>query len=1277
MLFDKKVKPGEYIIEKEGANTILKINYDGYPFVPSVEDSDSTMAKVVDILVESPGVNTIIFTQRRNYVYNYEQTNILNEIAGLYNYLTKQKKILSLSFFDQTESFQFYSDGWREALNFIVHNLLKSDPIGAYVELKRVVREERIKIRKTESLEEVHARSAYIETINYLIKLLDGTTLISGIRNSLAGHIVGSRGIYRTVFKPEIGPDFVFTRLMADIPLHAEEIDAYSLDSGTDVTIYRIPNDIKYYYHLSPPEFKISEEKYVLLDLARNSMLEYKPKKEEFTDPEKMRRTFFNIGKDMIGELAEHRGYDLSYADIEELAHILVRYTVGFGFVELLLKDKNIQDINVNGPIGETPLFIVHAEFDECTTNIIPAREDGESWATKFRIISGRPLDEANPVLDTELILPYARARVAAMGRPLNPTGLAFAFRRHRDNPWTYPLFISNRMMGPYAAGLLNFLVDGGRSMLFAGTRGSGKTSLLGSTLVELMRKHRIITVEDSVTGDSSILIKEGKRTKRTTIGKLIDSLIEKYGCWYNLSGCEILGNDDSIKILSMDKKGKIAFKNVSKFIRHKTTKPIYKIITRTGREINVTGDHSLFGLEDNAHIGEIKVDSLKKGDFIAAAGKFSFNNKESDYINLLDYLDKLEKGYFEGQGVKELFDKYSYEIKQLGIEYGHNRSLRALWKRKGVIPIKIIKDLVSFGHDISVLKNSYFKANKNSGNIPVMIELDVDMLAFVGLWIADGCYDKNSVILSVVEEENRAVAYNLSKKYGFNVKMHSDTFSLMLNSSTLKKIMRDVLDLKGNAYTKIIPGWVFNLSDAQISYVLRGLFSGDGSVTDKGINMSLSSLNLLRDVQTLLLGYGIIFRIGNLGKDKTYSANISALKYWKTFNEKIGFLPNYKKDKLTSICSKISTHDITNVIPFSLETKKKFKNIFSKFNSYDYVNRNNNIGREKLGSLLVSTKNNDELIENLRNLSVSNVFWDQIRSIEVITDFHDYVYDLSVPDNESFVCNNIVAHNTQEIPVDYLRKIGYNIQSMKVRSALTKGGSEVGADEGIRTSLRFGDSSLIVGEIRSIESKALYEAMRVGALANLVAGTIHGASPYAVYDRVVNDLEVPKTSFKATDIIVISNPVKTSGGLHKQRRVLQITEVRKHWEDDPLRENGFVDLMKYDVKEDLLKPTEALLQGDSDILKSIASQVKEFVGNWDAVLENIQLRANIKRTLVETANKTGNYQLLEADFVVRSNDSFHQLMDNTREETGNLDSKRIFFEWNNWLKKEVKNFKT
>src|SRR3989344_151600 len=114
MLFDKNVKPGGYEVVKEGANNVLRVNYNEYSQVPSIEDSAVTMAKVVDMLVEVPGVNMIVFSQRRNYTYGYEQTDILNEIASLYSYLTKQKRILTLSLFDQTEAFRIHSQEWGE-----------------------------------------------------------------------------------------------------------------------------------------------------------------------------------------------------------------------------------------------------------------------------------------------------------------------------------------------------------------------------------------------------------------------------------------------------------------------------------------------------------------------------------------------------------------------------------------------------------------------------------------------------------------------------------------------------------------------------------------------------------------------------------------------------------------------------------------------------------------------------------------------------------------------------------------------------------------------------------------------------------------------------------------------------------------------------------------------------------------------------------------------------------------------------------------------------------
>jgi type IV secretory pathway ATPase VirB11/archaellum biosynthesis ATPase len=54
-------------------------------------------------------------------------------------------------------------------------------------------------------------------------------------------------------------------------------------------------------------------------------------------------------------------------------------------------------------------------------------------------------------------------------------------------------------MINPFAAGLLSFLIDGSRTMLVAGTRSSGKTSMLGALMQEISKSSRIIVIEDSL----------------------------------------------------------------------------------------------------------------------------------------------------------------------------------------------------------------------------------------------------------------------------------------------------------------------------------------------------------------------------------------------------------------------------------------------------------------------------------------------------------------------------------------------------------------------------------------------------------------------------------------------------------------------------------------------------------------------------------------------------------------------------------------------------------
>ena len=219
-------------------------------------------------------------------------------------------------------------------------------------------------------------------------------------------------------------------------------------------------------------------------------------------------------------------------------------------------------------------------------------------------------------------------------------------------------------------------------------------------------------------------------------------------------------------------------------------------------------------------------------------------------------------------------------------------------------------------------------------------------------------------------------------------------------------------------------------------------------------------------------------------------------------------------------------------------------------------------------------------------------------------------------------------------------------------------------------TALRLGDSALVIGEVRSREALALYEAMRIGALANVVMGTIHGDSAYGVFDRVVNDLGVPPTSFKATDMILIANMLKSPDGLKSFRRCVELTEVRKHWKNDPAEEGGFVNLLDYSAKDDVLKPSKTLLMGESAVLNDIAQRVREWKGNWDAVWNNIKLRGKIMQTIVDYANVNNRLDLLEANNIIASNSHFHIISSEVKEELGALDSTLIYDRWLQWLRK-------
>ena len=107
--------------------------------------------------------------------------------------------------------------------------------------------------------------------------------------------------------------------------------------------------------------------------------------------------------------------------------------------------------------------------------------------------------------------------------------------------------------------------------------------------------------------------------------------------------------------------------------------------------------------------------------------------------------------------------------------------------------------------------------------------------------------------------------------------------------------------------------------------------------------------------------------------------------------------------------------------------------------------------------------------------------------------------------------------------------------------------------------------------------------------------------------------------------------------------------------------------------KKDTLEPTDELITGDSEILKAIAGNVRDWAGNWDAVWENIQLRAKVKEMLVKVAEEMKRPDVIEAPFVIRSNDAFHRISEKIKAKSGKIDNKQIFFDWNEGLQRSLR----
>ncbi|MDO8436252.1 MAG: DNA gyrase subunit A [bacterium] len=232
-------------------------------------------------------------------------------------------------------------------------------------------------------------------------------------------------------------------------------------------------------------------------------------------------------------------------------------------------------------------------------------------------------------------------------------------------------------------------------------------------------------------------------------------------------------------------------------------------------------------------------------------------------------------------------------------------------------------------------------------------------------------------------------------------------------------------LGLKGVAsQEKRVPEQIFHSTKKSVGEFLKGYFEGDGgvfrNVNSYWIEGSSSSEGLIKEIQTILLRFGIVSSISRNLRRGEFKLLIRGFNNLNIFREKIGFLTKIKKEKLVEFSRVNSDGKVmakTDFIPFLSQYLRK------KYAADENINWSkkhwilmHNLDRypklqkyyKKLEKILDKTD-----LDLIRSFLDNNYLFDQIISIQKRES--ERVYSLRVDSScHSFVANGFINHNTE-----------------------------------------------------------------------------------------------------------------------------------------------------------------------------------------------------------------------------------------------------------------------
>lgn len=300
--------------------------------------------------------------------------------------------------------------------------------------------------------------------------------------------------------------------------------------------------------------------------------------------------------------------------------------------------------------------------------------------------------------------------------------------------------------------------------------------------------------------------------------------------------------------------------------------------------------------------------------------------------------------------------------------------------------------------------------------SLKIKKETDSDFIKILAYLLAEGGLTKHDItfsninqkILGELKESVETRYFSLTLK-----KLKHGTCDYIISKKDLngKKFYNDLstdLTEQGlkykNSSTKFIPDEIITSNDKCIALFLNRFFSCDGHVTKRGgyIELILKSERMIRQIQHLLLRFGILSTIYETIKCATNTKARKKRKYWrltvsdsrsrKIFKEKIGLFLDEKQDRLVFDKKANTNLDIVPLSPRRLRPQRNYMNDDGTFKKGMKVkdmrkrypsklSNQKHVSRDMLLKFAEYHNNSD-----FYNLATSDVYWDEIKEIHPLS---------------------------------------------------------------------------------------------------------------------------------------------------------------------------------------------------------------------------------------------------------------------------------------------------